>query len=147
MSASFASSSWADQLGSALSASPTLRSEAADWVFGPVLLVVDADAEHDVAAAALRLDLNAGECRGVSTVPVEDAARNPFVVEGTLARWKSVFGGELSLVDGILDSKLRLSGDLPTVTRHRAMFDALVAAGGELETTWPQDEVAEPANA
>ena len=147
MSASFASQEWVEQLGAALSESATVRTNSMDWVFGPLLFVIDADEEHGLAKTALRVDLHEGSVRGVTLGDAADATRVPFAVGGSLARWKAVFGGSLSIVDGILESKLRSRGDLPTLARHRQLLDGIAAAGGSLETQWQDDEVPASASA
>src|SRR5437868_891510 len=108
---SFASKDWADSLGSSLQESARVRTDSVTWVHGPIALVVDADAEHGFAGAALRLDLHEGTVRGVTTIDAAEAARVPFVIGGGLKAWQSVFAGKLSIVDGILESKLRARGD------------------------------------
>ena len=145
MSATFASQEWADSLGVHLNESASVRTESMSWVFGPIMLVVDADEEHGLTRTAVRIDLHEGTVRGVAVAPAENAARVPFAIGGSLARWKAVFGGELPFVDGVLQSRLRVRGDLPTLVRHRGLLDAIAAAGGELATVW-QDEQ-EPAAA
>ncbi len=147
MTATFASPDWIDQLARALEHDAHVRTESTSWVFGPIVLLVDADAEHGLDATAIRVDLHAGEMRGASRAELATVSRSPFVVEGSLARWKSVFGGRLSLVQGVLDSKLRLAGDLPTLVRHRALLEAITAAAGSLETAWQDEQEAAAAPA
>ncbi len=146
MSASFASQEWATEFGTRLQESARVRTESMSWVFGPIAFVVDADAEHGLDATAIRLDVHEGAVRGVEVVTVAESARSPFAIGGSLARWKSVFGGSLALVDAVLDSRVRATGDLPTLARHRGLLDAIASAAGEVETSW-QDEKAEAAAA
>lgn len=145
MIASFASDAWVEQLATRLQESASVRTESMSWVFGPLALVVDADAEHDLEATAIRIDLHEGASRGVTVISPAEASRAPFVLGGSLGRWKSVFDGSLPLVDAVLDSRLRATGDLPTLARHRELLAAIAAAGGSVETAW-QDEQ-EPASA
>ena len=142
---SFASKDWADSFGSRLQESARVRTDSVTWVHGPIALVVDADDEHGFAPTALRIDLHEGSVRSVAVVDPAEAVRCPFVVGGSLARWEAVFGGSLSIVDGILESKLRSRGDLPTLARHRGLLEAMSTAGGELDTTWQHQQ--EPAAA
>lgn len=139
---SFASAAWAEQFASRLQESARVRTESMSWVFGPLALVVDANPELGLDAVAIRIDLHEGSSRGVELVPASDATRVPFALGGSLARWKAVFSGTLSLVDAVLDSRLRATGDLPTLARHRGLLDAVAAAGGEVDTTWQDDEAA-----
>jgi putative sterol carrier protein len=144
MSTSFASQEWATEFGTRLQESARVRTESMSWVFGPIAFVVDADAEHGLEATAIRLDVHEGTVRGVDVVSVADSARAPFAIGGSLARWKTVFGGSLALVDAVLDSRVRATGDLPTLARHRGLLAAISAAAGEVDTAW-QDEAAEAA--
>jgi len=145
MSASFASQEWADSLAMHLTDDARVRTDSVTWVFGPLMLVIDADTEHCFEATALHIDLHEGSVGGVRLAVPADAARVPFAFGGSLARWRSVFAGDLSLVDGVTQAKLRVRGDLPTLERHRDLLGAIAAAGGQIETLW-QDEV-EPATA
>lgn len=145
MTASFASTAWAEQFATRLQESASVRTESMSWVFGPLAFVVDADPEHGLEATAIRIDLHEGASRGVEIVSAAEGSRAPFVLGGSLARWKSIFDGSLTLVDAVLDSRLRATGDLPTLARHRGLLTAVAAAGGEVETAW-QDEQ-EPASA
>lgn len=147
MTATFASPDWADRLATSLQDSARVRTESMSWVFGPLLLIVDADDEHGFEATGLLLDLHEGSCRAVASTPASSAPLTPFSISGSLATWKSVSDGTLDVVDAILDSKLRSRGDLPTLARHRALLGAVVATAGGLETTWPQEQepVAAPA--
>ncbi|MCW2927282.1 MAG: hypothetical protein JWM86_1250 [Thermoleophilia bacterium] len=137
MTASFASQEWAGSLATRLQESAKVRTESVTWIFGPIVLVVDADEAQGTAATALRLDVHEGSVRGVSVVSPDLAGRVPFAIGGSIARWQSVFGGALDLVDGALEAKLRVRGDLPTLARHRALLQSITAAGGEVETDWP----------
>jgi len=146
MSATFASQEWADSLAVHLHDSAAVRTESISWVHGPLLLVIDADVEHGVESVGVRIDLHEGSVRSVTLVPAEDARLCPFAVGGSIARWKAVFvDRSLSLVDGVLESRLRLRGDLPTFARHRGLLDAVAVAAAGIETIW-QDEL-EPAAA
>jgi putative sterol carrier protein len=141
MTASFASAAWAEQLASQLQESARVRTESMSWVFGPLVLLVDADAEHGLEATGIRIDLHEGAVRGVEVIPAADAVRAPFVLGGSLARWKTVFGGSLDIVDAVLDSRLRAVGDLPTLARHRDLLASIAAAGGAVDTAWQDEQV------
>jgi putative sterol carrier protein len=142
---SFASKDWADSFGTRLQESARVRTDSVTWVHGPIAMVVDGDAEHGFAETALRLELHEGTVRAVTVIEPADAVRCPFVIGGSLANWQAVLAGKLSIIDGILESKLRSRGDLPALTRHRGLLDAIAATGGELETTWQHEQ--EPAAA
>ncbi|MCW2959962.1 MAG: Fis family transcriptional regulator [Thermoleophilia bacterium] len=140
MTASFASQEWADTFATHLNDDARVRTDSVTWVFGPILLVVDGDESLGLESTGIRIDLHEGEVRGVTLVDAADAVRNPTALGGSLARWKAVFGGSLSVVDGVREAKIRLRGDLPTLTRHSGLFDGIARAAASVETAW-QDEV------
>lgn len=138
MTASFASQEWANSLGTHLQESATVRTESVTWIFGPIDLVVDGDSEQGTEATAMRLDVHEGSVRSVRVVAADQTGRVPFAIGGSIARWQAVFGGSLDLVDGALEAKLRVRGDLPTLARHRSLLAAITVAGREVATTWPE---------
>lgn len=138
----FATSDWISDFSTALGESADVLTASVSWVFGPLVLLVDGDDELGFQTAAIRVDLHDGASRSVRTIPARDVARAPFVLGGSVERWKSVFASKLSMVDAVLDSRLRLSGDLPTIARHRDLLDAIAAAGGSLDTSWPEPAAA-----
>ena len=145
MSAPFASTSWLDELASAIRSSTDVRAAAASWVYGPIALVFDGSDEHGVEAAAVRIDVQLGEVRSVEAFDPARSALVPFVLSGSLDRWRAVFAGSLEPYAAILEAKLRSRGDLPTLQRSRDLLAAIAAAGGTVSTIW-QDEQ-EPASA
>lgn len=133
-----ASTDWASALATALGSSSDVRENAATWIYGPIALVVDPDASRSFAGGVLVLDVHEGSVNGVTatSTPVTTAA--PFELRGTADRWKSVFAGELTIGDAVLESKLQVRGDLPTLLRHRGLLDALSSAAAGVDTAWPE---------
>jgi hypothetical protein len=146
MTASFASQEWADSLAVHLNDDARVRTDAMTWVFGPMLLVVDADAEHGFEATGIRIDVHEGDVRHVTLVDPATANLVPTAFGGSLARWKSVFSGSLSMFDGVREAKLRVRGDLPTLQRHSGLLDGIARGAAAVVTRWP-DEVAAEAGA
>lgn len=142
MTVSFATPAWAEQLATRLQDSAAVRAESMSWVHGPIVLVADADQELGFQETALRIDLHEGEVRGVTVIPTSQVQRSPFAFGGSLARWKTVFTGSVSLIDGALESKLRVRGDLTTLARNKALLSAITIAGEEIETGWYEPEPA-----
>jgi putative sterol carrier protein len=64
------------------------------------------------------LDLEDGECRKARIVPPEAGEGGDFVITGTAERWMQVGRGELDTVKGMMQGKLKLKGDLPTIVRY-----------------------------
>ncbi len=80
------------------------------------------------------LDLEKGVCREARMVSAEEAQKAPFCITGEYARWKQVLKKELDPVKGMMQGKLKLKGDLPTVVRFVKASQELVNSGGMVET-------------
>lgn len=138
----FASTEWIDNLWGTLRRDDAARREGAAWTFGPLVIVIDADAEKGFPApVALQLDLHEGEARDLRAVDPAQAAHSPFVLGGGYLRWKQIFAEGGDVIDTVLQGRIRCKGDLPTLMRHRRLLAAIVAAAGRTATTYP-DEVA-----
>lgn len=140
MSATFASPEWATTLAGNLREDAQLRTDAATWVHGPITLVVDGAADHGFDATAMRIDVHAGDVAGVTSAAPQESTLAPFELCGTLAHWRAVLGGSPTVMDAVLQSKLQVRGDLPTLARHRGMLDGIVRSASAIETVWPDEQ-------
>jgi hypothetical protein len=147
----FLSSEWIDQWWGRLRADEGVRSEGASWVHGPLLLVVEAEADTFDRTVGIRIDLHEGEVRDLRVVDTPDAARSPFAIAGPYSRWKGLFAtGTPDLIDLLLGARLRVKGDLPALNVHRPLWSAFFAAAGGADIAFPDDvpaQAAEPATA
>jgi putative sterol carrier protein len=126
----FPSSEWVDAYVLRINESPAYREAAASWE-GDISYVLEPDdgLDHEVW---LWLDLWHGECRGARyELPAEEGERAKFIIRAPYSRWKEVIRKELDPVKGMMQGKLRLKGDLPTIVRHVKAANELVnlAAG------------------
>lgn len=138
MSATFASSDWTDLLLAALRSSREVGDSGVSWVHGPLLLVIDAAGEAGLAGpVAVGIDVHAGEVRDVRPVDQPRVELWPFAIGGPYARWKDILDGRLNVIDAMMQSRLRVRGDLPTLHRHRQLLDAILDVVGSVPTTWP----------
>lgn len=107
------------------------------WNKGAVALVCKAEPaiglKEDVG---IWLDLHEGQCRSAQIVPPAEAQTAPFVVTGEYARWKQVIEGKLDPIKGMMQGKLRLKGDLPTIVRYVKASKTLVASAANVATTF-----------
>lgn len=138
----FASTEWIDQLWARLRADECVRTEGATWALGPLLLMIEAEQDKAFASTvALRLDLHEGEARDLRAANVADAARVPFAIAGRYSRWKALVqqpeGGDV--IDAILQSRLRVKGDLPALVRHRQLLVAIMACARAVNAEFPDD--------
>ena len=70
--------------------------------------------------------------------PAANASR--YVVSAPFSRWRDVLEGHLDPVRGMMQGKLRVRGDLPTILRYVNAANELVHLTGSVETSYPDDE-------
>jgi hypothetical protein len=146
--ATFASEAWIDAWWAALRGDERVRDAAATWVFGPWLLVIEADAEQGLPEpVAISIDVHEGEVRDLRLAARSDARHAPWTFTAPYARWKGVFEGTVDLLDAGLGGRVRITGDLPELHRHGVLVAAIFAAASTLETTFPEPAAGEPAGA
>jgi putative sterol carrier protein len=113
----FPSEEWVAQYAEAINGNPEYRTGAADWTHGVVALVVKALPPRLPEDVCIWLDLDRGVCREARLTTPEEGARAPFCITGEYARWKQVIAKELEPIKGMMQGKLKLKGDLPTIVR------------------------------
>jgi putative sterol carrier protein len=84
----------------------------------------------------LLLDLWHGDCRSVRLVPGEAGESGDFVLTAPYVRWKQVMAGELDVVKAMMQGKIKLSGDLPTIVRYAKAATRLVELVSTLDTIY-----------
>jgi putative sterol carrier protein len=134
MSIPFPSEEWVRLYKDAINGNPEYRTGAADWTAGVVALVCKALPPHLMADTGIWLDLDRGVCREARMVTVEEAAKAPFCITGDYARWKQVIRKELDPIKGMMQGKLRLKGDLPTIVRAVKASQELVNSCANVPT-------------
>jgi putative sterol carrier protein len=130
----FFSAEWVAAFKDAINANPDYKTAAANWTHGVVSLVAKAQPPAFPADVGIWLDLDRGVCRDSKTVSPEEAAKAPFCITGEYARWKQVLKKELEPIKGMMQGKLKLKGDLPTIVREVKSAQALVNSAGTLDT-------------
>ncbi len=132
----FFSEEWIRAFKDAINANPDYRTAAAEWTHGVVALVSKAAPPGLPSDVGMWLDLERGICREAKLVTAEEAATAPFCITGEYARWKQVLRKELEPIKGMMQGKLKLKGDLPTIVREVASAQALVNSGASLPTSF-----------
>jgi putative sterol carrier protein len=89
----------------------------------------------------LFMDLENGECRSVRLVPEEVGEGGGYILTAPYLRWKQVMKGELDPVKGMMQGKISLKGDLPTIVRYVKAAKRLADLVGEVPTIF-LDEMA-----
>ena len=136
----FPTDPWFQRLVERINASAEYRDAAATWE-GDIAFVIEAEPDRGVPADVWGyLDLWHGECRGGGVVDAERGGSARYVIRAPYSRWKEVLLGELDPVKGMMQGKLKVRGDLPTIVRYVRAANELVNLTGTVETEFP-DEV------
>jgi putative sterol carrier protein len=139
----FLSDEWFARFVDLINGSEEYREAAAEWE-GDIALHVRAEPDkglpHDVWGY---LDLWHGGCRegGVSDVTIGERAR--YVLSAPYSRWKDVVLGELDPIRAMMQGKLSVRGDLPTIVREVRSASELVHLLGQIDTAFPDGDPGE----
>ncbi len=89
----------------------------------------------------VKMDLwHDGACRSIRYLP-NTAIGNPndFVITASIERWLSVARKQLDVVKGMMQGKLKLKGDLPTIVRAVKAAVRIVETVGEVGGIYPDE--------
>ena len=105
------------------------------WTVG---LVVEAEPEKNFPEpSGLFLDLWEGEARSVKVVSPEEAGKCDFVITAPYTRWKQVMQKELDATKGMMQGKLKLKGDLPTIVRYTKSSQEMTECTTRIDIEYP----------
>jgi putative sterol carrier protein len=120
--------------------SQTYKQAGKGWKWS-VGLVVEAEPDKNVPEdQGLFLDLYEGEARDVRSVGPDEAKRADFVISGSYSRWKQVMKKELDPTRAMLQGKLKVKGDLPTIVRYTKASQEMAECTSRIDVEFP-DEV------
>lgn len=141
--AEFPSKEWLDLYVERINASQEYRQAAEAWE-GDVAYVFEPEPDLGVSEEIWAwLDLWHGECRGAKYgITPEEGEKARFIVRAPYSRWKEVIRKELDPVKGMMQGKLKLRGDLPTIVRYVKAANELVNLAASVPTEFV-DEKAE----
>jgi putative sterol carrier protein len=135
----FASEDWFHAFEDRINASQAYRNAAADWE-GDIAFVIQAEPDRNVPADVWGyLDLWHGACRDARVVSPERGAEARYVLTAPYTRWKDIVRGDLDPIKAMMQGKLKVRGDLPTIVRYVRAADELVHLTGEVETAFPDE--------
>lgn len=139
--AEFPSVDWLSEYVQRINGSTEYREVAATWE-GDVSLVFEAEPDKGVPGDVWAwLDLWHGECRSGKLVPADEGEKARFVIRAPYSRWKEVIRKELDPVKGMMQGKLKLRGDLPTIIRYVKAANQLVTLAGTVPTEFVDERV------
>lgn len=137
--ARFPSEEWVALFVDAINASDRYRDAASSWE-GDIAFVFEAEPDRGVPEDVVAwLDLWHGECREGRIVSAEEGAKARYVVRAAYSRWKDVLRGDLDPIKGMMQGKLKLRGDLPTIIRYVRAANELVTLTGSVPTEFPDE--------
>jgi putative sterol carrier protein len=135
MALTFPSVEWMEEYKKQINSSEGYKKAGATWTAGVVALVISAKPEIGINEDfGMWLDLHQGVCREAKKVGLEEAQKAPFCIIGDYTRWKQVIKKELEPVKGMMQGKLKLKGDLPTIVRYIKASQELVECTTRIET-------------
>jgi putative sterol carrier protein len=150
MAITFPSEEWVAAFKEKINSNPNYKESGANWEHGTISLIMQFDQDildkirkdpvlskqmkEGETAVGVWLDLYHGVCREARRVTAEEAEKAKFVIIGDYARWKSVMKKELDPVKGMMQGKLKLKGDLPTIVRFVKAAQDLVDSATMVDT-------------
>jgi putative sterol carrier protein len=135
----FPSPEWMAEYVERINGSNEYREAAATWE-GDVAYVIEAEPDKGVGQDVWAwLDLWHGSCREAKIVTSEEGEKARFVIRAPYSRWKEVIKKELDPVKGMMQGKLKLRGDLPTIVRYVKAANELVNLAQTVPTEFPDE--------
>ncbi|MCL5278149.1 MAG: SCP2 sterol-binding domain-containing protein [Deltaproteobacteria bacterium] len=146
----FPSEEWIVAFKGKINSNPNYKESGANWEHGTISLIMQFDQDmldrmkkdpvlskqmkEGETAVGVWLDLYHGVCKEAKRVTAEEAQKAKFVIAGEYPRWKSVMKKELDPVKGMMQGKLKLKGDLPTIVRFVKAAQDLVDSATMVDT-------------
>jgi len=107
------------------------------WTVG---LVAEAEPDRNFPEAkGLLMDLFDGTARDVKSVTPAEAGNCDFVITAPYSRWKQVMQKELDPTKGMMQGKLKLKGDLPTIVRYTRASQEMTECTTRIDVEFPDE--------
>ena len=134
------SDEWATQFKDEVNKSAAYKAAGKGWRW-TVGLVVEAEPDkHFPEARGVVMDLFDGDARDIRVGTAGDAQKCDCVITAPYSRWKQVATKELDATKGMLQGKLKLKGDLPTIVRYTKASQELTECTTRVPTQWPDEQ-------
>lgn len=135
----FASVEWLEAYREAINASPELAAAASEWERDIAIEVAAEPQEGLPVDLWARFDINHGVCREARAVSPEEGQRATYVISGPYTLWKQIVQGRVDPTKAMLQGKLKVKGDLPTLAAEVKATDALVRLARQVTTGFPDE--------
>ena len=137
----FPTDPWFQALIEQINASADYREAAATWE-GDIAFLVEAEPDKGVPEDVWGLPRPVARQlprrgRGGRGARREASA---YVIRAPYSRWKEVVQGELDPIRAMMQGKLRVQGDLPTIVRYVKAANELVQLTGQVDTRFPDED-------
>jgi len=138
MGADIFTADWATLWGEQINSNEAYRKAAAKWE-GAIGLVMTADTSMGIAEDRFVVaDLWHGDCRGTSAAVDADLEAAPYLIKAKPEVWKSVLGGKVDPIVGLMGGKLKLArGGLFALLPFAKAAKELVTSAIQVDTTYP----------
>ena len=134
------SDEWARQFKDEVNRSSVYKSAAKGWKW-TVGLVVEAEPDKNFPEAkGVVMDLFDGEARDIKMVSPDEAKKCDFVITAPYSRWKQVMRKELDPTKGMMQGKLKLKGDLPTIVRYTRASQEMTECTTRIPVDFPDED-------
>ena len=136
----FPSEAWLDEYVVRINASKEYEEAAATWE-GDLSYVFEAEPDKGVPQDVwVWIDLYHGKCRGARfDVTQDEGEKAKFLIRAPYSRWKEVIRRELDPIKGMMQGKLKLKGDLPTIVRYVKAANELVNIASTVPTEFADE--------
>lgn len=133
----FPSEEWLEEFVEKINGSAEYADAAATWE-GDLVFVYEKEPDKGVDEDVFAwLDLWHGKCRDAARLDGPDdprATSAKFTITAPYSRWKSVLKKELDPVKGMMQGKIKVKGDLPTIVRYVKASNVLVDLTSTVDT-------------
>ena len=135
----FPTQEWFEAFVEEINASEEYRVAAAEWE-GDIAFLIKAEPDKGVPADVWGwLDLHHGACLGGGLIDEARGADAAYAITAPYTRWKDVLQEELDPIKGMMQGKLKVRGDLPTIVRQVRAATELVRLTGLVDTQFPDE--------
>src|ERR1700694_334403 len=131
---------WANAFKDEVNRSTVYKAAGKGWKW-TVGLVVEAEPDkHFPEPKGIVMDLFDGEARDIKVGSAADAQKCDFVITAPYSRWKEVSTNQLEANKGMLQGKLKLKGDLPTIVRSTKASQEMTECTTRISVEWPHEK-------
>jgi len=130
---------WVQQYQELVQNDAEYKEAAKDWE-GSVVIKILAKPEIGLDKDLyMFMDLWHGDCNFRKIVPSDVGESADYVITGEYERWRAVMAKELDTIKGMMQGKLKLKGDLPTIVRAVKASARLVDLSASTDCKFPDE--------